>query len=56
MPDLVSAGYTYSEARNQLQSLGVTTIEKQEDRSYTTTTSDIVVGQYPARALSLMDQ
>lgn len=48
MPDLVSAGYTYSEARNQLQSLGVTTIEKQEDRSYTTTTSDIVVGQYPA--------
>ncbi|HFU4084538.1 TPA: Stk1 family PASTA domain-containing Ser/Thr kinase [Streptococcus suis] len=48
MPDLVSAGYTYSEARNQLQSLGVTTIEKQEDRSYTTTTSDIVIGQYPA--------
>ncbi|HFI0805950.1 TPA: Stk1 family PASTA domain-containing Ser/Thr kinase [Streptococcus suis] len=48
MPDLVSAGYTYSEARNQLQSLGVTTIEKQEDRSYTTTTSDIVVDQYPA--------
>ncbi|HFI0300940.1 TPA: Stk1 family PASTA domain-containing Ser/Thr kinase [Streptococcus suis] len=47
MPDLVSAGYTYSEARNQLQSLGVTTIEKQEDRSYTTSTSDIVIGQYP---------
>lgn len=47
MPDLVSAGYTYSEARNRLQSLGVTSIEKQEDRSYISSTSDIVIGQYP---------
>lgn len=48
MPDLVSGAYTYSQARSQLQSLGITAIEKQEDRSYVTTTSDLVIGQYPA--------
>ena len=50
MPDLVSAHYTYAQARNQLQNLGVSVsnIEKIEDRSYPATTSDIVIGQYPA--------
>ncbi|MDG3133045.1 Stk1 family PASTA domain-containing Ser/Thr kinase [Streptococcus suis] len=49
MPDLTSGKYTYSQARSQLQTLGVSTesIEKQEDRSYPATTSDIVIGQYP---------
>lgn len=50
MPDLVSGNYTYSQARRQLQALGVNieNIERQEDRSYYSTTSDIVIGQYPA--------
>lgn len=50
MPDLTSRNYTYSQARSQLQALGVNaeSIEKQEDRSYYSTTSDIVIGQYPA--------
>ncbi len=49
MPDLTSGNYTYSQARSQLQALGVNveSIEKQEDRSYYSTTSDIVIGQYP---------
>lgn len=50
MPDLTSGQYTYSQARSQLQSLGVNVanIERQEDRSYYATTSDLVIGQYPA--------
>ncbi|HFI0107216.1 TPA: Stk1 family PASTA domain-containing Ser/Thr kinase [Streptococcus suis] len=50
MPDLISGQLTYSEASSQLQALGVkvANIEKQEDRSYYSTTSDIVVSQYPA--------
>ncbi|HEM3701842.1 TPA: Stk1 family PASTA domain-containing Ser/Thr kinase [Streptococcus suis] len=49
MPNFTSGQYTYSQARSQLQSLGVnvTNIERQEDRSYYATTSDIVIGQYP---------
>lgn len=49
MPDLTSGHYTYSQARSQLQALGVNVanIEKQEDRSYSSTTSDLVIGQYP---------
>ncbi|HEM6189837.1 TPA: Stk1 family PASTA domain-containing Ser/Thr kinase [Streptococcus suis] len=50
MPDLTSGQLTYSEASSHLQALGVkvANIEKQEDRSYYSTTSDIVVSQYPA--------
>ncbi|MEG3310642.1 Stk1 family PASTA domain-containing Ser/Thr kinase [Streptococcus sp. SS-4456] len=50
MPDLTSGHITYSQASSQLQTLGVkvANIEKQEDRSYYSTTSDIVIGQYPA--------
>lgn len=49
MPDLISGHLTYSQASSQLQSLGVkvANIVKEEDRSVYTTTSDIVVGQYP---------
>lgn len=49
MPDLTSGHLTYSQASSQLQSLGVkvANIVKEEDRSVYTTTSDIVVGQYP---------
>ncbi|HEL1619976.1 TPA: Stk1 family PASTA domain-containing Ser/Thr kinase [Streptococcus suis] len=50
MPNFTSGQYTYSQARSQLQSLGVNVanIERQEDRSYYATTSDLVIGQYPA--------
>ncbi len=50
MPDFGVMKYSYAEARRQLQNLGVSvsTIEKQEDSSYAATTSDMVVGQYPA--------
>ncbi|HFI0237516.1 TPA: Stk1 family PASTA domain-containing Ser/Thr kinase [Streptococcus suis] len=55
MPDLTSGRLTYSQASNQLQALGVkvVNIEKQEDRSYYSTTSDIVIGQYPAAGSSI---
>ncbi|HEL2005834.1 TPA: Stk1 family PASTA domain-containing Ser/Thr kinase [Streptococcus suis] len=55
MPDLTSGNYTYSQARSQLQTLGVNveSIEKQEDRSYYSTTSDIVIGQYPAAGATI---
>ncbi|HFI0587650.1 TPA: Stk1 family PASTA domain-containing Ser/Thr kinase [Streptococcus suis] len=55
MPDLTSRNYTYSQARSQLQALGVNAenIEKQEDRSYYSTTSDIVIGQYPAAGATI---
>ncbi|HEM6403408.1 TPA: Stk1 family PASTA domain-containing Ser/Thr kinase [Streptococcus suis] len=55
MPDLTSRNYTYSQARSQLQALGVNAenIEKQEDRSYYSTTSDIVIGQYPATGATI---
>ncbi|MBM7267719.1 Stk1 family PASTA domain-containing Ser/Thr kinase [Streptococcus sp. 2018037] len=55
MPDLISRNYTYSQARSQLQALGVNAenIEKQEDRSYYSTTSDIVIGQYPAAGATI---
>ncbi|HFU4000109.1 TPA: Stk1 family PASTA domain-containing Ser/Thr kinase [Streptococcus suis] len=55
MPDLTSGRLTYSQASNQLQALGVkvANIEKQEDRSYYSTTSDIVIGQYPAAGSSI---
>lgn len=55
MPDLTSGNYTYSQARSQLQALGVNaeSIEKQEDRSYYSTTSDIVIGQYPAAGATI---
>lgn len=55
MPDLISGNYTYSQARSQLQALGVNveSIEKQEDRSYYSTTSDIVIGQYPAAGATI---
>ena len=55
MPDLTSRNYTYSQARSQLQALGVNaeSIEKQEDRSYYSTTSDIVIGQYPAAGATI---
>ncbi|NQN49608.1 PASTA domain-containing protein [Streptococcus suis] len=50
MPDLSSGQLTYVQARNQLQALGVdlNMVEKVEDRSYVSTTSDLVVGQYPS--------
>ncbi|MFM0620681.1 PASTA domain-containing protein [Streptococcus suis] len=50
MPDLSSGQLTYAQARNQLQALGVdlNMVEKVEDRSYVSTTSDLVVGQYPS--------
>lgn len=53
MPNFGVLHTSYSEARKQLQSLGITTIEKVEDRSYTTTTSDLVVAQYPAAGESI---
>ncbi|HFI0645327.1 TPA: Stk1 family PASTA domain-containing Ser/Thr kinase [Streptococcus suis] len=55
MPDLTSGRLTYSQASNQLQALGVkvANIEKQEDRSYYSTTSDIVIGQYPVAGSSI---
>ncbi|HFU3799517.1 TPA: Stk1 family PASTA domain-containing Ser/Thr kinase [Streptococcus suis] len=55
MPNFTSGQYTYSQARSQLQSLGVnvTNIERQEDRSYYATTSDIVIGQYPAAGATI---
>lgn len=55
MPDLTSGHLTYSQASSQLQDLGVTVanIEKQEDRSYYSTTSDIVIGQYPAAGATI---
>lgn len=50
MPDLSSGQLTYAQARNQLQALGVdlNMVEKLEDRNYVSTTSDLVVGQYPS--------
>ena len=50
MPDFGTEQITYAEARRQLQALGisVSNIEKVEDSSYTSSTSDMVVGQYPA--------
>ncbi|HEM3576561.1 TPA: PASTA domain-containing protein [Streptococcus suis] len=50
MPDLSSGQLTYAQARNQLQALGIdlNMVEKVEDRSYVSTTSDLVVGQYPS--------
>ncbi|HEM2826637.1 PASTA domain-containing protein [Streptococcus suis] len=50
MPDLSSGQLTYAQAYKQLQALGVNVnlIEKVEDRSYVSTTSDLVVGQYPS--------
>ncbi|HFU4466238.1 TPA: Stk1 family PASTA domain-containing Ser/Thr kinase [Streptococcus suis] len=55
MPNFTSGQYTYSQARSQLQSMGVNvnSIERQEDRSYYTTTSDIVIGQYPAAGATI---
>ncbi|NQJ21076.1 Stk1 family PASTA domain-containing Ser/Thr kinase [Streptococcus suis] len=55
MPNFTSGQYTYSQARSQLQSLGVNVanIERQEDRSYYATTSDLVIGQYPAAGATI---
>lgn len=50
MPDFGSLQVSYTEARRQLQALGVSVsnIEKMEDTNSPATTADLVVSQYPA--------